>query len=74
MWRDGTLTQSMCLAGAMDIALGSGATGVFTNSSWLWNQLFEVGIIHRDLNCGDGYSSLRMIKFFNHCVRVIFML
>ncbi|GAB1289633.1 Cytosol aminopeptidase [Apodemus speciosus] len=30
--------------GAMDIALGSGATGVFTNSSWLWNKLFEASI------------------------------
>ncbi|KAM7320051.1 hypothetical protein ACRRTK_020494 [Alexandromys fortis] len=25
-------------------ALGSGATGVFTNSSWLWNKLFEGSI------------------------------
>uniref|UniRef100_H0WSC8 Cytosol aminopeptidase n=1 Tax=Otolemur garnettii TaxID=30611 RepID=H0WSC8_OTOGA len=33
-----------CVLGAMDIALGSGATGVFTNSSWLWNKLFEASI------------------------------
>uniref|UniRef100_A0A2K6V670 Cytosol aminopeptidase n=1 Tax=Saimiri boliviensis boliviensis TaxID=39432 RepID=A0A2K6V670_SAIBB len=30
--------------GAMDVALESGATGVFTNSSWLWNKLFEASI------------------------------
>uniref|UniRef100_A0A8I6AG50 Cytosol aminopeptidase n=1 Tax=Rattus norvegicus TaxID=10116 RepID=A0A8I6AG50_RAT len=29
---------------AMDVALGSGATGVFTNSSWLWNKLFEASV------------------------------
>ncbi|NIG61227.1 cytosol aminopeptidase [Pontoporia blainvillei] len=32
------------LTGAMDVALGSGATGVFTSSSWLWNKLFEASI------------------------------
>lgn len=30
----------------MDVALGSAATGVFTNSSWLWNHLYEVGHQH----------------------------
>ena len=30
------------LQGAMDVALGSAATGVFTNSDWLWEQLHKV--------------------------------
>lgn len=28
--------------GAMDVALGSAATGVFTNSDWLWERLQKV--------------------------------
>lgn len=32
----------MVLAGAMDVALGSAATGVFTNSDWLWERLHKV--------------------------------
>ncbi|OWK06978.1 LAP3 [Cervus elaphus hippelaphus] len=38
------IINAATLTGAMDIALGSGATGVFTNSSWLWNKLFEASI------------------------------
>nr|XP_058156524.1 cytosol aminopeptidase [Dasypus novemcinctus] len=38
------IIDAATLTGAMDIALGSGATGVFTNSSWLWNRLFEASI------------------------------
>lgn len=30
------------LQGAMDVALGSAASGVFTNSDWLWEQLHKV--------------------------------
>lgn len=30
------------LAGAMDVALGSAATGAFTNSDWLWERLHKV--------------------------------
>lgn len=30
------------LQGAMDVALGSAASGVFTNSDWLWEQLYKV--------------------------------
>uniref|UniRef100_A0ABK0L9A2 Cytosol aminopeptidase n=1 Tax=Rattus norvegicus TaxID=10116 RepID=A0ABK0L9A2_RAT len=43
---EGTTKQphELCLTGAMDVALGSGATGVFTNSSWLWNKLFEASV------------------------------
>lgn len=32
----------LILEGAMDVALGSAATGVFTNSDWLWEQLHKV--------------------------------
>ncbi|XP_001369177.2 cytosol aminopeptidase [Monodelphis domestica] len=35
------IINAATLTGAMDIALGSAATGVFTNSSWLWTKLFE---------------------------------
>ncbi|XP_046512646.1 cytosol aminopeptidase [Equus quagga] len=38
------IINAATLTGAMDIALGSGAAGVFTNSSWLWNKLFEASI------------------------------
>lgn len=38
------IINAATLTGAMDIALGSGATGVFTNSSWLWNKLFEASV------------------------------
>lgn len=31
--------------GAMDVALGSAATGVFTNSNWLWEQLHKVLLV-----------------------------
>lgn len=34
------------LTGAMDVALGSAATGVFTNSDWLWEQLHKVSQKH----------------------------
>lgn len=36
------MNASFCLQGAMDVALGSAATGVFTNSDWLWEQLHKV--------------------------------
>ncbi|CAK6433278.1 unnamed protein product [Pipistrellus nathusii] len=38
------IINAATLTGAMDIALGSSATGVFTNSSWLWNKLFEASV------------------------------
>ena len=44
----------------MDIALGSGATGVFTNSSWLWNKLFEVRITQKHLNYGGDFIPLAL--------------
>ncbi|TKC49761.1 hypothetical protein EI555_002480 [Monodon monoceros] len=36
--------RAATLTGAMDVALGSGAPGVFTSSSWLWNKLFAASI------------------------------
>ncbi|KAF6130671.1 leucine aminopeptidase 3 [Phyllostomus discolor] len=38
------IIDAATLTGAMDVALGSGATGVFTNSSWLWNRLSEASV------------------------------
>ncbi|XP_038608987.1 cytosol aminopeptidase [Tachyglossus aculeatus] len=38
------ILDAATLTGAMDMALGSSATGVFTNSTQLWNQLFEASI------------------------------
>lgn len=36
------------LTGAMDVALGSAATGVFTNSDWLWEQLHRASVVTGD--------------------------
>ncbi|KAK6324351.1 hypothetical protein J4Q44_G00036930 [Coregonus suidteri] len=36
------IVNAATLTGAMDVALGSAATGVFTNSDWLWEQLHKV--------------------------------
>lgn len=36
------------LTGAMDVALGSAATGVFTNSDWLWEQLHKASVVTGD--------------------------
>ncbi|XP_061586846.1 cytosol aminopeptidase [Cololabis saira] len=36
------------LTGAMDVALGSAATGVFTNSNWLWEQLHKASVVTGD--------------------------
>ncbi|XP_015239331.1 PREDICTED: cytosol aminopeptidase [Cyprinodon variegatus] len=36
------------LTGAMDVALGSAATGVFTNSDWLWEQLNKASAVTGD--------------------------
>ncbi|XP_037385041.1 cytosol aminopeptidase [Talpa occidentalis] len=38
------IINAATLTGAMDIALGSAATGVFTNSPWLWEKLFEASV------------------------------
>ncbi|KAF3852464.1 hypothetical protein F7725_005819 [Dissostichus mawsoni] len=36
------------LTGAIDVALGSAATGVFTNSDWLWEQLQKASVVTGD--------------------------
>ncbi|XP_035516783.1 cytosol aminopeptidase [Morone saxatilis] len=36
------------LTGAMDVALGSAATGVFTNSDWLYEQLHKASVVTGD--------------------------
>ncbi|EHA98608.1 Cytosol aminopeptidase [Heterocephalus glaber] len=38
------IINAATLTGATDVVLGPGATGVFTNSFWLWNKLFEASI------------------------------
>ncbi|XP_044274441.1 cytosol aminopeptidase isoform X2 [Varanus komodoensis] len=38
------ILDAATLTGAMDIALGSAATGVFTNSNLLWDQLYKASI------------------------------
>uniref|UniRef100_A0A8K9V5A2 Cytosol aminopeptidase n=1 Tax=Oncorhynchus mykiss TaxID=8022 RepID=A0A8K9V5A2_ONCMY len=43
-----SLVFSVCLSGAMDVALGSAATGVFTNSDWLWEQLHKASVVTGD--------------------------
>ncbi|XP_069488011.1 cytosol aminopeptidase [Ambystoma mexicanum] len=42
------IVNAATLTGAMDVALGSAATGVFTNSTWLWNHLHEASIVTGD--------------------------
>ncbi|XP_075400615.1 cytosol aminopeptidase [Tenrec ecaudatus] len=38
------ILNAATLTGAMDVALGSGATGVFTNDTQLWDRLFKASI------------------------------
>uniref|UniRef100_A0A8C0VMU8 Cytosol aminopeptidase n=1 Tax=Cyanistes caeruleus TaxID=156563 RepID=A0A8C0VMU8_CYACU len=42
------IVNAATLTGAMDVALGSAAAGVFTNSSWLWTHLYEASILTGD--------------------------
>ncbi|KAM4810284.1 cytosol aminopeptidase [Rhinophrynus dorsalis] len=42
------IVNAATLTGAMDVALGSAAAGVFTNSSWLWTHLHEASIVTGD--------------------------
>ncbi|XP_036373079.1 cytosol aminopeptidase [Megalops cyprinoides] len=42
------IVNAATLTGAMDVALGSAAAGVFTNSDWLWSQLHKASIITGD--------------------------
>ncbi|KAI2668634.1 Cytosol aminopeptidase [Labeo rohita] len=42
------IINAATLTGAMDVALGSAATGVFTNSDWLWDRLHKASIVTGD--------------------------
>ncbi|XP_058049749.1 cytosol aminopeptidase isoform X1 [Ahaetulla prasina] len=42
------ILDAATLTGAMDVALGSAATGVFTNSQKLWHYLYEASILTGD--------------------------
>ncbi|KAG9339843.1 hypothetical protein JZ751_022345 [Albula glossodonta] len=42
------IVNAATLTGAMDVALGSAATGVFTNSDWLWDRLHKASIATGD--------------------------
>ncbi|XP_055061553.1 cytosol aminopeptidase [Misgurnus anguillicaudatus] len=42
------IINAATLTGAMDVALGSAATGVFTNSDWLWKRLHKASIVTGD--------------------------
>ncbi|XP_017948259.1 cytosol aminopeptidase isoform X1 [Xenopus tropicalis] len=42
------IVNAATLTGAMDVALGSAAAGVFTNSSWLWTHLQEASVVTGD--------------------------
>ncbi|KAM3831260.1 cytosol aminopeptidase isoform 1-T1 [Vipera latastei] len=42
------ILDTATLTGAMDVALGSAATGVFTNSKQLWHHLYEASILTGD--------------------------
>ncbi|KAM9449939.1 cytosol aminopeptidase [Clarias gariepinus] len=42
------IVNAATLTGAMDVALGSAATGVFTNSDWLWERLHKASVITGD--------------------------
>uniref|UniRef100_A0A3B1J6V6 Cytosol aminopeptidase n=1 Tax=Astyanax mexicanus TaxID=7994 RepID=A0A3B1J6V6_ASTMX len=42
------IVNAATLTGAMDVALGSAATGVFTNSDWLWEKLHKASVVTGD--------------------------
>ncbi|XP_070613494.1 cytosol aminopeptidase isoform X3 [Erythrolamprus reginae] len=42
------ILDTATLTGAMDVALGSAATGVFTNSQRLWHHLYEASVLTGD--------------------------
>ena len=45
------------IVGAIDVALGSGATGVFTNSEQLWPLLQKVNGPQRKKACLRGFGN-----------------
>lgn len=54
---------NLFLKGAMDVALGSAATGVFTNSDWLWEQLHKV-----PLKRSTNTSASQLLSWLTMCV------
>ncbi|KAL4837827.1 hypothetical protein H8958_012693 [Nasalis larvatus] len=56
---EGSLILADALCYVHTIALGSGATGVFTNLSWLWNKLFEASI-----ETGDRVWRMPLFKHY----------
>uniref|UniRef100_A0A3P8ZLA0 Cytosol aminopeptidase n=1 Tax=Esox lucius TaxID=8010 RepID=A0A3P8ZLA0_ESOLU len=42
------IVNTATLTGAMDVALGSAAAGVFTNSDWLWEQIHKASVVTGD--------------------------
>lgn len=42
------IINAATLTGAIDVALGSAAAGVFTNSDWLWERLHKASIVTGD--------------------------
>ncbi|KAJ8000433.1 hypothetical protein DPEC_G00180080 [Dallia pectoralis] len=42
------IVNAATLTGAMDVALGSAAAGVFTNSDWLWEQIHQASVVTGD--------------------------
>uniref|UniRef100_A0A8C5B2D5 Cytosol aminopeptidase n=1 Tax=Gadus morhua TaxID=8049 RepID=A0A8C5B2D5_GADMO len=42
------IVNAATLTGAMDVALGSAATGVFSNSDWLWERLHQASVVTGD--------------------------
>uniref|UniRef100_A0AAZ3P723 Cytosol aminopeptidase domain-containing protein n=1 Tax=Oncorhynchus tshawytscha TaxID=74940 RepID=A0AAZ3P723_ONCTS len=43
-----TVSIGLVFSLSMDVALGSAATGVFTNSDWLWEQLHKASVVTGD--------------------------
>lgn len=60
----------MLLAGAMDVALGSAATGVFTNSDWLWERLHKV---MREITQISIINNLLLPFIVNFCCVLVYV-
>lgn len=54
--------------GAMDIALGQGATGVFTNSATLWHYIFQVRNSDTNTAAFLSFWELSRKLFFFLCI------
>uniref|UniRef100_A0A2I3TK72 Cytosol aminopeptidase n=1 Tax=Pan troglodytes TaxID=9598 RepID=A0A2I3TK72_PANTR len=57
------ILNATTLTGVIDVALGSGSTGVFTNSSWLWNKLLQASI-----ETGDRVWRMPLFKHYTRQV------